>query len=225
MHALILADGDPVDREALDRAWPGWADEATFVVAADGGARQATGLRVRLDAWVGDADSLDRPAVEALRAAGVEVAETTTDKDETDTELAVDRAMGEGATRLTIVGALGGARVDHALANTALLSRADLRGRDVRLVMPAARVRLLTAVDGPTSVRLDGRVGDLVTLLPVGEDAVGVTTEGLRYPLLDETLVLGRTRGVSNIRLAPTCTVHLRAGRLLVIEAPATLGA
>lgn len=223
MHALILADGDAVDRAALDATWPGWDDGVALVIAADGGARQASGLGLRLDAWVGDADSLDAEGVAAIRAAGVEVQVSPVDKDETDTELAIDRAVAAGADRLTVLGALGGPRADHALANVALLGREDLAQRDVRLVGPAARLRLLTAVQPGARVELEGRVGDLVTLLPLGGDAAGVRTSGLRYPLVDEILVLGRTRGVSNLRTARVATVHVQAGLLLIIEAPATL--
>jgi thiamine pyrophosphokinase len=70
---------------------------------------------------------------------------------------------------------------------------------------------------------LAGRAGDLVSLLPVGADAVGVTTAGLRYALHDEVLSVGTTRGLSNVRTAPSATVTLRSGWILVVETPATL--
>lgn len=226
MHTLILADGEPVGRADLDAAWPGWDEDVATVIAADGGARQADGLGVAIDAWVGDADSLDAGSLDRLRVAGTPITLTSVDKDETDTESAIEAALLAGATRITVVGALGGRRLDHGLANIGLLTLAELAGRDVRLLGPAARVRSLlgTASGGGGRVVLDGRVGDIVTLLPLGEDAVGVTTTGLRYPLDAETLVVGRTRGVSNVRLADPAEVRLRAGRLLVIETPATLG-
>jgi len=59
--------------------------------------------------------------------------------------------------------------------------------------------------------------------LPVGGDALGVTTNGLAYPLDDEALLVGRTRGLSNRRTVEIATVVLRSGRLLVVETPATL--
>jgi thiamine pyrophosphokinase len=226
MHVLILADGEPVERHALDAAWPGWDEGVDLVIAADGGARQAERLDLAIDAWVGDADSLEPAAVDALVERGVEVTRTSVDKDETDAESAIGRALEAGATRLTIVGGLGGRRLDHGLANVAALTIRELADLDVRLLGPSARVRLLLGVEdgGRGDVLLEGRAGDIVTLLPVGEDAHGVTTVGLRYPLRDEVLVAGRTRGVSNVRLEAVARVTLRRGRLLLIEAPATLG-
>src|SRR5206468_705188 len=100
-----------------------------------------------------------------------------------------------------ILGALGGPRLDHALANLGLLSMEASFGVDVRIVAVDARVRLLRAPGrdgGPASADLHGRPGDLVSLLPVGGDAVGITTDQLAYPLDDETLVDGLTRGLSN---------------------------
>lgn len=228
MHALILADGDAPSRDGLDAAWPGWDDGVTLVVAADGGARHATHLGVRIDRWVGDGDSVDAAMLDALRAEGATIDLATTDKDESDTELAVMTALAAGAERLSIVGALGGPRLDHALANLTLVSLPELAGLDVRILTAEHRIRLLAA-DGSGAPRtapwldLTGRVGDLVSLLPVGADAIGVTTSGLRYPLHDEPLLLGRTRGLSNVRVGSTARVSLRAGHLLVIEGPATL--
>jgi thiamine pyrophosphokinase len=90
----------------------------------------------------------------------------------------------------------------------------------------AARVRLVRAPgdDGePVETRLDGRVGDLVSLLPFGVEAERVRTDGLRYPLNGETLDVGAARGLSNVRLSEHASFVLGGGLLLVIETPATL--
>lgn len=224
MHALILADGDAPDRAALDVAWPFWDADLKLVIAADGGARHAPALRVRLDHWVGDGDSIDPAALDALGVGGVTIARSPTDKDESDTELAIVSALAAGARRLSIVGALGGARLDHGLANLALLSLPELDGVDARILTASSRIRSLSAsgpdrgAGGPRSIDLEGRVGDLVSLLPIGGDATGVTTQGLRYPLDDESLRLGRTRGLSNVRTARRARVSLRSGSLLIVE-------
>jgi thiamine pyrophosphokinase len=141
------------------------------------------------------------------------------DKDESDTELALTAALAERPSSIVVLGALGGPRLDHALANLALLSLPELRDLDVRLVAADARVR----VAEPGTTRLEGRVDDLVTLLPIGAAATGVRTAGLAYPLRGETLHLGRTRGLSNRRTEAVAEVGLEDGRLLVVETPATL--
>lgn len=236
MQIIVLADGDVGPRPALDAAWPGWLDPGARVVAADGGARHGDALGLRIDRWVGDGDSLGESGIEALAAQGIAIERAPTDKDESDTELALGVALELAASRVTILGALGGPRLDHALANLALLTMPSLAGVEVVLLAVDVRVRLLQSLgpaddpdaddpDALVGLALQGLPGGLVSLLPVGDDVVGVSTEGLAYPLVDEPLLLGRTRGLSNVLLGDRARVTLRHGRLLVIETPARLGA
>lgn len=218
-HALILADGDAPSPAALDRAWPGWDDGIDLVIAADGGARHAADLARTIDLWVGDGDSLGADGVEALRAAGIPVELAPVDKDESDTELAIVAAAAAGAGRVTVLGALGGTRADHGLANVWLLAHPALSGRAVSLVDDRARIRLLS----PGRHGLGGRIGDLVSLLPYAGDAGGLTTRGLRYPLLDEPLRTGSSRGLSNVREAIDARIDVKTGMVLVVEIAATL--
>lgn len=226
-RVVILADGEAPARNLLDDAWPGWSSGIVMVIAADGGAVHAQSLGLRVDRWVGDGDSISPGLLGLLEAAGVEILRAPTEKDETDAELALLAAIAAGADEISIVGALGGARTDHALANVGLLGHPALEGRPVWLYdARAARISLVIAPDAagrPVTRDLEGRPGDLVSLVPAGISAEGVTTDGLRFPLRQEPLVLGRTRGVSNVRAAPMARITLESGRLLVIETPANL--
>lgn len=226
MDALILADGDGPTRGELDAAWPGWDAAIGLVVAADGGARLAGGLGATIDRWVGDGDSLGEDGIAALAVAGVPIERTRPDKDESDTELAVDAALRLGADGIVIVGALGGRRIDHALANIGLLTIPELASRPAVILDGRSRVSLVNAPGpdgGPVARPLPGRLGDIVSLLPVGPGVEGVTTHGLAYPLTDEPLSTGRARGLSNLRTAPDARVVVRRGLLLIVESPATL--
>jgi thiamine pyrophosphokinase len=218
-HALILADGDAPAPSDLDRAWPGWDAGIDLVIAADGGARHAAGLGRTIDLWVGDGDSLGAAGLEALRAAGTPTELSPVDKDESDTELAVLAAVAAGARRVTILGALGGNRIDHALANVWLLAHPALGDRLACLVDERARIRLLPGGRHD----MGGRIGDVVSLFAFGGDADGLTTDGLRYPLSDEPLRAGWTRGLSNVREAADASLEVRSGLVLVVEIAATL--
>jgi thiamine pyrophosphokinase len=226
MDALILADGAGAERSRLDLAWPGWDAGVGIVIAADGGARHAAVLGVTIDLWVGDGDSIDAPDLAALEAAGIPLERARPDKDESDTELAVLAAIRLGATGVVIVGALGGQRIDHALANIGLLALPALDGRSATILDAATRIGLIRA-PGPDGAmverRLAGRSGDVVSLLPMGPGVEGVTTDGLAYPLHDEPLPIGGARGLSNVRVATEARVVLRRGLLLVVESPARL--
>jgi thiamine pyrophosphokinase len=226
VNALILSDGDAPGRAELDLAWPGWDLGLGLVVAADGGARHAPGLGVAIDVWVGDGDSLDAAGIAALEAAGVPIERSSEQKDESDTELAVLAALRRGAAGVSIVGGLGGTRIDHALANIGLLAMRELAGHPAVLIDAWSRITLVRApAPSGAAVRhdLSGRTGDLVSLLPMSPDVVGVTTVGLAYPLADEPLPQGPARGLSNVRTSPEAAVIVKAGLLLVVESPARL--
>jgi len=175
-------------------------------------------LGLRPDLLVGDLDSIDPTTLASLRAAGVPVEIAPTGKDESDTELAIRAALIRGADRLTIVGGLGG-RPDHLLANIGLLALPELAGRPIELLDGATRV---TLVRGPGVVDLAGRVGDLVSLLPLGPGVEGVSASGVQWPLDDEPLPIGPARGLSNRRTAPIARISIRTGLLVAIE---TVGA
>jgi thiamine pyrophosphokinase len=227
LHAIVLADGAAPTRATLDDAWPGWSEGAGLVVASDGGVRYAAPFGLPVNRWVGDGDSTSPEELERLALAGVAIDRAPVDKDESDTELALLAAVEAGADLVTILGGLGGERIDHALANVALLQHPGLEHRDAYLYDEAgARLSLLVGPDhrGLAGERqLRGRVGDLVSLIPLGESADDVTTEGLRYALDRETLVAGKARGISNVRMAPTARVSVGNGRILVIETPVTV--
>lgn len=220
LRALVVADGAAPTRPDLDEAWPGWDDGIDLVVAADGGARLADSLGLRIDRWVGDGDSLGPDGVAGLRARGIAVDLVPTDKDASDTELGVLAAIAAGARSVVILGALGGPRPDHALANVSLLGHPAAAGCAVTILDPMARIRLLAGRAGQLS--LTGRVGDVVSLIPL-ETTTGITTSGLRYALAGATLDPGPARGISNVRTATEATVVIRRGRLLLVEAPARL--
>lgn len=225
-HVLLLLDGDPPTRAGLDAAWPGWDEGTRWIVAADGGARLADHLDLAIDAWVGDGDSLGSAGVEALRRAGIPVDLAPVEKDATDAELGLLAALGvPGVRRISILGALGGRRVDHQLANVTLLGHPAIGGVEVAIVDPAGRIRLVRAPGregAAVDVDLSGRTGDTVSLVPL-DDVAGVTTAGLQFPLRGEDLPAGPARGVSNVRVAADARLTVRGGHLLVLEVPATL--
>jgi len=211
MRAVVVAHGDvlPSDRAVIDAK--------DYIVAADGGAVALERWKILPHLVVGDMDSLGDTGVERMARQGVPVAKFSAAKDESDLELAVGQAIDVGATEIVLLGALGGDRLDHETANLLLLADPGYEGVRLEARRGALRIRPLR---GDGSLSLAGPVGALVTLLPVHGDADGVTTQGLRFPLHDETLRFGRARGLSNEVISLPATVTVRKGSLLVFETP-----
>jgi thiamine pyrophosphokinase len=211
MRAVVVAHGDVLPS---DRAVIGAKD---YVVAADGGALALERWKLLPHLVVGDMDSLGDAGVERFARQGVPVAKFSAEKNESDLELAVAQAMAAGATEIVLLGALGGERLDHETANLLLLADPGYDGVRLEARRGALRIR---PIRGEGSLSLAGPVGALVTLLPVNGDADGVTTEGLRFPLRDETLRFGRARGLSNEVASLPAKVTVLKGSLLVFETP-----
>jgi thiamine pyrophosphokinase len=215
MRIAIFANGildDP--KHAVEQ----WLQEDDVIVAADGGTHHVLTAGLRPHHVIGDLDSLSQRLREELAAQGTAFHPHPPAKDETDLELALLWAAEQAATRILILGALGG-RPDQTVANLLLLSMPELQEQDVRIVDGGWEIHLLR---GGETLTLTGAPGDRFSLLPLGGDADGVHTEGApqgaapgaRYPLEDETLHFGPARGVSNVLEAEAVTITLERGQL-----------
>jgi thiamine pyrophosphokinase len=212
--AVVFAGSRPVAPGLLDRL-PDGAD----VVAADSGLGVATTLGLHVHHLVGDLDSTAPSAVDAAVASGTTVERHPAEKDATDLELAFDAAIARGAGRITLVDG-GGDRLDHLLGNLLLLASPALAGIETEAFCGTARVSVARGGEPPLAIA--GAPGSFVTLLPVGGNAQGIVTDGLRYPLDGEDLAPGTTRGVSNELVAGWASVRLTTGTLLVVQPFAT---
>ena len=218
--ALVVAGGDPPPPDVLSTLPP-----PVITIAADSGIHHARALDVGVDILVGDLDSADEESQQWAVAQGATVEVYPADKDQTDLELALDRAAeiaAEMAVDELIVLGLGGGRLDHWLAN--LLTLAGPRTASVAVTAYVGPSRISVIRD---TRELTGRPGELVSLVPVGGAVHGITTAGLEYPLRSESLHAGSSRGISNVfgGAAPgdktdvvRATVDVVSGTLLAIQ-------
>jgi thiamine pyrophosphokinase len=220
-RALVVADGD-VDTALLAAlARPG---DRALLIAADGGAAHVLAAGLVPDVVVGDFDSLadaDRARLEEL---GVELRVAPRDKDQSDMELCLLTALEAGAARITLLGALGLDRPEHSLANLLLLADARLDRAEVVIAGRGSRTWRIGTAEGPGSATIKGQPGDFVSLFPLEAEVNGVTSDGLRFRLTDETLPLGPSRGLSNELLGRSARVASRRGRLLLVHTDRSRG-
>jgi thiamine pyrophosphokinase len=230
-RAVIVADGDS-DAAALVRAMAGVSGDALaavgaapedlaarpLVIGADHGALRAEALGVLPDLVVGDADSLAPAELARLRDAGCRVQLAPSAKDESDTELCLHAAIAAGALHIRLIGALGGPRPEHSVANLLLLGLRALDDVDTAIVTATSVIRRIGTAQGPGRLEIAGAPGDHVSLFAIDSVVEGVTTDGLRFPLRHEPLQPGPARGLSNELVADTASLSTRRGRLLVVH-------
>lgn len=185
---------------------------AGALICADSGARYLKDAGITPDLIVGDMDSLDPETEGHYRDTGCRINRCLPQKDETDTELALREAFAMGATEVWIWGAMGN-RIDHTLANIALMMQGAERGVEVKLVDSWCEVFLIAR-----RTVVEGAPGQTVSLLPFGGEASGVTLTGFEYPLTKATLSVAHPLGISNRLVGSRGTIDVKTGCLLAVR-------
>ena len=122
-------------------------------------------------------------------------------------------SLRDGAGELLLLGALGG-RLDQTLANLLILAQREWPV-PVRIAEGGQSAQVL---HGGQTLTLTGSTGSTVSLLPLSPKVTGITYTGLEYPLVDATLCLGSTRGISNVLAASPATIRIADGLALVVQ-------
>lgn len=185
------------------------------MVLADSGARHALRLGMVPTVLIGDMDSIDPEDRNRLP-------ETTsvtfpTDKDKTDTQLAVEWALARGAGYILIAGGIG-SRLDHSLANAHLLGLIHRAGATGAVTDGRQSLHLL--VD---EMALEAPQGYTLSVLPLTASCRGLVVQGLRWELTGFDLEMGDTRTVSNEFTERPARLTLSSGKALVVVASPSL--
>lgn len=205
---LILANGELPDLEKAGVL----IRNTDYIICADGGMRHALALHVQPDLIIGDLDSAEPEALQKFKNEGVAVEPYPQDKNETDLELAIHRAIEQEPEQIIVVGALGG-RLDQTLANIGLLTDARLSTFDVRLDDGVEEIFLCR-----DQAEVRGGSGDIVSLIPWQGPVSDVQTTNLKWTLRKEMLYPDKTRGISNEMIGERASISLGSGLLLIVH-------
>lgn len=204
MEEWVIVSACPVG-EAMRR----YITPGCHLVACDAGWHNLQKLGLRPALVVGDFDSAPPPP----QGDTVVLPHV---KDDTDTQYAARLAAEQGAGRVTILGALGGARLEHTLANLATGLWLQKQGAETLLADEHSEVRFLLPGRSLVLEQGDWRYFSLFSLEGVAE---GVWVEGAFYPLQNAVLTPDFPLGVSNewTEQGGPVTVRLCRGALAVI--------
>lgn len=208
MKALLLCGGPIAHYEALSTFTVGF----DFVIAVDSGYRHAKPLGLVPQVLIGDLDSLSPELIREAEALGVEKVTFSADKDLTDTHLAIQYCLDHGIMQLRLLGALG-KRMDHTLSNLSLLQWIDSRGGSAELVDAHNRITYLK-----DSMEIIGEEGQVLSIIPISP-LEGLDIEGVRYPLVAQSVPYASSLCVSNRITVPKAFVRLTKGEAFVIIA------
>lgn len=214
MNVLIIAGGPDPGAKLIQKC----AAQAEKIYCADRGAQWAYAAGITPDLVVGDLDSVNDQTVDRLEAENIRIVRYPEEKDMTDTQIAIEFAVSEGARSITLLGALGG-RIDHSLANIGLMTSYHRRG--VRIAIMDINTAMFV---GERTITFRAVKGSTVSLFPIEEGVRVLKSEGLYYPLNDVVVPMDGTLCVSNHMTSDRVLLDVRNGALLLIvtaqEAP-----
>ena len=207
-RAAIFANGEMPTTEWAKE----WISRSDFIIAVDGGLNHCIKLGLQPSLLLGDLDSITQRQLDEWTAVGVPIERFPPEKDATDLELALLWAAEHDFSSILVFGALGG-RIDQTIANLSLLLLPEIANIDVRIITETDEIFIINR-----EASISGSPGDIVSLLPWGGSASGVTTRRLQYPLHAAALTPDRSRGISNVMLQDTAAVSVDRGTLLCIH-------
>ena len=209
MRGIVFLGGEAPRPEILRKLIIG----AEFLVAADSGLVAMEEADIRPHRIVGDMDSLGS-RVSLLDKYPPEIIQISpSEKDLTDTELAVDQLKEMGCNEIWLAGG-GGGRIDHLFAIRSLFEREDPPSRwytakeEIRLIKGGAVLRISLKTGG-----------SMVSVFPLGDEPWEAESEGLKWPLNGLSWEKGRGGlGISNVAADDSFLIRSVRGRFMVIS-------
>lgn len=180
------------------------------IIACDGASDFLLKEKITPDVVIGDMDSASAVTIRTLTAAGVPVIKQAS-QDKNDLEKALDYALSEKYTEINVIG-FTGKRYDHSLNNLSILLRYSKK-TELRIYDDKFRYYFVR-----DKIELTCSIGAVISLIPMPK-AAGIKTIGLKYPLNNEALKMGKREGALNEAVSETVSIKLKKGVLLVCVA------
>ncbi len=207
-HILIVANGEITNYDFFSS----FVNSADIIIAADGGIKHLEVLNICPDLIMGDFDSID--SIDKYKQIFTEskVEQFPVDKDFTDSELAITKAIDMGASKITMI-AVTGKRLDHTLANIMLLRKLALCGIDAMIVDENNKIRY-----ADSSIKIDVEIGSNLSIIPISDKVTGLTLKGLKYTLENGIINKSDTIGISNVCVDKSVQILFDLGEILIFE-------
>ncbi len=208
MEVTIVTNGNIENMDLLKFT----VENSDYVICADGAAKYLMDINIYPNLLVGDLDSINKDALQWIEKGQIKIEKFPARKDMTDTELAVDFALKQSPEKINIIGAIG-SRMDHSLANIMLLYKIHKMGVDAKIVNHINSITITSS-----ALKLNCKIGQTISIIPIGGDVKGITLDGLEYPLVNHNIDIGSSLGVSNRSVKDKISISIKKGTLLVVK-------
>lgn len=208
--ALLILNGDlDLSRKNLEEMIR--ENSIAKIIAVDGGANKAKNLDLSVDLIIGDLDSITKSNLNYFKTKNVEIIKYPVEKDQTDSELAVDYCLKNGFKDLYLIAALGG-RVDQQLANLNLLEYIQKRNINAKIIAKNIEIALIDK-----NKKFKSKAGYRLSLIPQSNSVENLTITGCKYNLNKENIERAKSRGISNLIEANQAEISIEHGLLIYV--------
>lgn len=212
MRYIIVSNGNISDYSF----YKGIFHDSDYIICADGGAKHLIKMDITPHVIIGDLDSIDEEDKRIFIEKSVEFHKFPSDKDASDTELALEFALSRNPSEVVFIGAIG-SRMDHSIGNITLLKKLldnDIRGK---LINENNEIYLLNNKNN--EITLHGEKNNYLSIIPLSNVVKGINLSGFKFPLKDAEISLGSSLGISNEFVSDVVKIEIKEGLLLVIKA------
>lgn len=211
MKRAVIISGGSIENYDFTKKF---INEDDYIICADSGMVHCDKMNLISNVWVGDFDSCCFENLSHRSAAkNSKIIKLLPEKDDTDTEFACNYAYKNGFNEIMLLGGCG-SRIDHMLSNIFLMEKMLDFAVNMVIVNEHNRMRILRN----SVMQVNKSCFKYVSVIPLSGTADGVSNNGFKYPLSDETLFRNASRGVSNELVADSGTITVKNGTVLVVE-------
>lgn len=208
MKALVVSSGSKVKNSILLNL----INKSDYIICADGGIMHFMELGIKPDLIIGDLDSVDDSGLNYIKENNITIHKFPSEKNETDTELAIIFLMENKFKDITLVGVTG-SRMDHTLSNIFLLKRLCKNNIKARIV---DNNNTIYYVD--EKMILENEADTFTSIIPITEEGVVVSLKGFYYPLENHLIEFGSSLGISNEIVEKFGTIIVSKGECIVVN-------
>ena len=215
MKRVFICSGGPLE-EVVDLRQLPFFQEETIFIGADRGAFHLINANIIPNEIIGDFDSITEEELNVLREKITHISILPTDKDETDTHLALLEAMKYNPTEVILTGA-SGARLDHYQAALHDVYYFQIRYPKVSFYIQNNKNKLQFLLPGTHYIQKQEEY-KYISLYPFGEKIENVNLDGFLYNVENEVVNYGNAKFTSNEQVERTSTISFESGICLMIR-------
>ncbi len=207
MKVVIVSGGEAPSYELIRKE----LKNSSFLICADSGGNCLYEYKIVPNYLMGDFDSINRNALEFFgKSKECSIEAYPKDKDFTDTELVLNKALELGATEISLLGCTG-TRIDHLMGNMGMLLRCLKLNVNAYIKDNNNYIQI---VDKP--IKIKGKKGETFSLQCYGDKVENLNIKGARYELNNYFLTIGDPRTVSNEFLDGEVEISFTSGNLII---------